>query len=98
MKKLNRIGVLSLAKFQGLMMAGMGLLLGLMFGATSSLLGGLVSQSGQDLGAMAGAGWLLALILPVVYGVMGFVMGAIGAFIYNLVAKVVGGIEIEIKD
>ena len=31
------------------------------------------------------------------YGVMGFIGGAIGAFVYNLVAGVVGGIEIEVE-
>lgn len=31
------------------------------------------------------------------YGVMGFVFGAIGALIYNLVAKWVGGFELELE-
>ena len=78
-------------------MAIMGLLFGLMAGGMSSLLGGLADQSGQDLGFLAGAGWMLVIILPIAYGIMGFVVGAVGAFIYNLVAKMIGGIEVELE-
>lgn len=34
---------------------------------------------------------------PVFYGVIGFVFGAIGAFLYNIVAGMAGGIEFEIE-
>ncbi|HWZ95327.1 MAG TPA: DUF3566 domain-containing protein [Opitutaceae bacterium] len=50
----------------------------------------------QRVGMMAfGAGF--ALFMPVIYAVMGFVFGAISAFIYNIVAKWVGGIEVEVE-
>ena len=39
-----------------------------------------------------------ALLVPVFYGVMGFVFGVIGAAIYNLVAKWTGGIEFTVED
>ena len=35
--------------------------------------------------------------MPLIYGAMGFVGGAIGALIYNLFAKWVGGIELEME-
>jgi hypothetical protein len=38
------------------------------------------------------------LLLPILYGVLGFVMTAIGAAIYNLVASWIGGIEIQMDD
>lgn len=37
-----------------------------------------------------------ALALPVMYGVLGFVFTAIGCAIYNVVAGLVGGIEVEL--
>ena len=37
------------------------------------------------------------LFIPVIYGVMGFVIGIIGAAIYYLVAGRIGGIEIEVE-
>ena len=47
----------------------------------------------------AGRDWrgIIALFIPIVYGVMGFIAGAIGALIYNLMAKWVGGIQIELQ-
>lgn len=41
---------------------------------------------------------VMAIIMPVVYGIFGFVGGAISAFIYNLVAKVTGGLEFTFED
>jgi hypothetical protein len=35
--------------------------------------------------------------LPIFYGAMGFILGVIGAFIYNLIARWVGGIEVEVE-
>ncbi|MGA2327767.1 MAG: hypothetical protein ABSH05_15910 [Bryobacteraceae bacterium] len=40
---------------------------------------------------------LLVLLLPVLYGIVGFIFTAIGCWVYNLVASMVGGIEIELE-
>ena len=45
-----------------------------------------------------GPGVIFILILPIIYVVMGFIMAVITAAIYNLCAKWVGGIEIELED
>ena len=42
-----------------------------------------------------GFGTVFALAMPIIYGLMGVIGGAIGAALYNLVAGWVGGIEIE---
>lgn len=46
-----------------------------------------------------GIGFAIAMTIaaPVMYGSMGFVTGALGALIYNLVARWVGGIELELE-
>jgi hypothetical protein len=44
----------------------------------------------------AGFGTGLALALPILYGVLGFIFTAIGCALYNLVAGWVGGIEVEL--
>ena len=50
----------------------------------------------QRLGVMAfGVGFAVAM--PFIYAAMGFVFGALGALIYNVVAKWVGGIEVEVE-
>jgi hypothetical protein len=35
--------------------------------------------------------------MPVIYGVLGFISGLIGALLYNLLAKWVGGFELELE-
>ena len=43
--------------------------------------------------AIGGAAMLaLGIIAPVIYGAMGFVFGALGAWIYNLISNWLGGI------
>jgi hypothetical protein len=44
-----------------------------------------------------GLGIGFAILVPLIYAVMGFVSGAIGALIYNLVASWIGGIEVEVE-
>jgi hypothetical protein len=41
-------------------------------------------------------GILLAVILPFFYAAIGFLVGALGAWIYNLVARRIGGIKISL--
>jgi hypothetical protein len=39
---------------------------------------------------------LLIVLLPILYAVIGFILTAIGCWVYNLIASMVGGIEVEI--
>jgi hypothetical protein len=47
--------------------------------------------------AVAGIMFGMGLFMPVIYGVMGFIGGIIGAAIYNLIARWIGGIEVEVE-
>ncbi len=92
---IKRINVLKLAIFQGALMAAFGLIAGLFVLVFGSMLG---KMGGDQVGAVGLIGGVGAVIfLPILYGIFGFIGGAIGAFIYNLVAGVVGGIEIEVE-
>jgi len=44
----------------------------------------------------AGFGVGVALALPILYGVCGFIFTAIGCALYNWVAGMVGGIEVQL--
>jgi hypothetical protein len=46
-------------------------------------------------GAAYGTGF--ALLIPVLYAFFGYVFVAIGCLIYNFIAGIVGGIEVEVK-
>jgi hypothetical protein len=45
-----------------------------------------------------GLGAIFVIFLPIFYAIAGFIGGVIVAFIYNLVAKWTGGIEIVLTD
>jgi hypothetical protein len=49
-------------------------------------------------GPFAFIGLGFAIFMPVIYGVMGFILGVISAAIYNLVASWVGGLEFEVEE
>jgi len=51
-------------------------------------------QSGGIIG-MFGIGFAIAF--PIIYAILGFIGGIIGAFIYNIAAKIVGGIQLEVE-
>lgn len=94
MHVIKSVGVLSVAKIMGLMYGCMGLLVVpffLLFVLAGSL-------TGQDKLPLAGVfGVVLAVLAPILYGTMGFIFGAIGALLYNLFAKLVGGFELEME-
>jgi hypothetical protein len=88
------VGVLSIAKILGLMYACMGLL----FAPLLLLMGVLAAAAGQRNNPLAGIFSVgIALLLPVFYGVIGFLAGLIGAFFYNVFARWVGGFELEME-
>jgi hypothetical protein len=96
---IRSVGVLSVAKILGLIYGCMGLIIAplfLMMGLMGSALG---QQQNSPLAGVFGVGFGigLAVLAPVIYGVMGFVMGAIGALLYNLFARWVGGFKLELE-
>jgi hypothetical protein len=37
------------------------------------------------------------VVLPIVYGILGFITTLIGAWLYNVLAGMVGGVELEVQ-
>lgn len=88
------VGVLSVARIMGMIYG----CLGLIFAPFFLLFGLIGSLAGQQKTPFAGAiGIVLALMMPVLYGVMGFISGAIGGLLYNAFARWVGGFELEME-
>ena len=90
---IKRIGVLRLAIFQAALMAAFGLFAALLLLMFSSMIG----VHTQQAGLFGAIGIVAVIVFPIMYGVLGFIAGAIGGALYNLVASVVGGIEIEFE-
>jgi len=103
MAKLRKIGVLFLTKLQAVIMAIVGLIAGILYSFGGAIYDVLVSTKVLSSSTTPGVGYgtalaFLALIaMPILFAIFGFIVGAIGAFLYNLVAGWFGGIEIDFE-
>jgi hypothetical protein len=93
---IKRIGPVSCAKIAGILYVVLGLIFGAIF-SMASLAGALASDTpgSAGIGALVGAGSIV--IFPILYGCFGFVMTLIMAWLYNVVAGVVGGVELDLQ-
>ncbi len=93
---LKRIGPVSCAKITGTLYAILGIVLGAIV-SLATLVGGLGSNTSgaAAFGAMIGVGAIV--VFPILYGGIGFVATLIGAWLYNVLAGFVGGIEMDLQ-
>ena len=93
---IKRIEPLSCGKLAGLLYGMIGLVVGAIV-SVAMLAGGL--GAGQRYGALGAgfAGVAAIVVLPIFYGVLGFLGAIVVAWLYNLAAGFTGGIEIEVK-
>ena len=93
---IKRIGPLSCAKIAGTLY----LLLGLAIGGVISLValaGGFAADvpEASGMGALIGVGSII--FFPLMYGCLGFFSALIGAFLYNVLAGFVGGVQLDVQ-
>ncbi|QTN34099.1 hypothetical protein HZ994_17825 [Akkermansiaceae bacterium] len=87
----------------GLVIGGLYGVLALFFSVFLVIFGLIAMVAGagsNDAAAALGGGVgmiVIAVILPIVYGALGFVAGVIMALVYNLIAKMTGGLEMTVK-
>ena len=84
-QQVTRVGPHQAGKILGIMYFLMGLLFAPVF-----LFGALL---GKDAGL---SGVLFAIAIPFLYGAIGYVFVALSAIVYNVLARFVGGIEIDV--
>ncbi|NNF00592.1 MAG: hypothetical protein HKN25_16355 [Pyrinomonadaceae bacterium] len=90
--KLKRIKVLSLAKFQAVLMLYVGLCAGILYS-----FGGFfydLFTIGLNWGTLLAFGALVGM--PAIFAVFGFVLGIIEAIVFNFFARWFGGIELDL--
>lgn len=94
MVTLRSVGVLSCAKIMGAVYGCLGLsfLPFLLIGGVAGLMIGKGSERMSGIALLA-----LAILAPIFYGAMGFVMGAFTAWIYNIFAKWIGGVQLDFR-
>lgn len=97
---IRRIGVGSAVKLFAAFYGVLGLIIGAFF-ALFALIGAGMSATAADesmpawLGAGLGMGAIVAF--PIFYGLIGVVSGLVTAGLYNLVAGMTGGLEIDVQ-
>src|SRR5919107_777595 len=101
--QIKRVGVFSCAKIYSITLAAMGLIVGIIYGLIFMVVGGaMMAGGGRDSGAAGASSLVIRVIMmvaiPVFYGVIGFIAGALGGVIYNVASGFVGGIELEIEN
>jgi hypothetical protein len=94
----KRVGVLSIAKMEALILAVFGLIIGVFYGMFFALLSAAMSSSSGNSIAVGGMGIAAVFIFPIIYGILGFIAGAIGALLYNFAAGFMGGVELELEN
>ena len=97
--QIKRIGVFSFAKVYAVVMAGIALIIIIPVGLISMIAG--AAFSGRDAGGAIGGifgGIFMMVLAQVIYGVLGFIFGALTALIYNVASGFVGGVELELDN
>jgi len=102
--RIKKLGVLSVAKIYAVMMLIIALIFSIPYGLFIIIfsLTGASNMGGNNALALGGggvvAGILVMIGFPIMYAIFGFVGGIIGALIYNVLAGIVGGVEIEVEN
>lgn len=93
--KLKRIGVISLAEYMTLIMLIFGVFYAIIYSLLAIYLGSLFSLPSilTGIGVVA-----IIIIIPIAFAVMGFIFGAIGALLYNLIARLTGGVSLDLEE
>jgi hypothetical protein len=95
---LKKIGAMSCAKVSGVLYAAMGLIIGFFF-SLISVFAAMFGSSGHDgaaFGFLFGIG--AVILMPIFYGVIGFVATLIAVSIFNFIVNYTGGIEMTFEE
>jgi hypothetical protein len=104
MARIKKLNVLSFAKFLAVLGALIGLLAGILYSFGGLIVDALVSigwvstteTPGLSYGSVLAFGALIGM--PVIFAVFGFILGIVGALLYNLfVGRWFGGVELEFE-
>jgi hypothetical protein len=102
-RRIKRVAPLQTGKMMGVLYACMGLIF-LPFFALAGVAGVFAQQTQQAQSPGTAPAVIIAammfgfgIFMPVFYGVFGFIFGVISAAMYNLIARWIGGIEVEVE-
>jgi predicted membrane protein len=99
--EIKKIEVWSCVKIAFVLFGVIGLLFGIFYAMILTMVGGILSQMGSEFESLGGLftgalGIFMVFFLAILYAVMGAVVTAILTWIYNLLAKGLGGIKLHL--
>jgi hypothetical protein len=92
MKKMKKINVIELAKFQAILMAPLGLVTGIIYSFGGTIYD-LVNTGSVNYGTALA--YIALVVQPLMFAIFGFVIGIIEAILYNILTKRFGGMNIN---
>jgi hypothetical protein len=103
--EIKKIDVWSVVKIAFILYAILGLIIGLFYAVILTMLGGIISQLGElggEFGQMTGfftgaVGIVMAFFMALFYAVIGAIFTAIFVWLYNILAKLTGGIRFNLE-
>ena len=98
MRTIKKFEVLSVMRVSAICYGAMGLIEGAFLSGIFVMMP-MAATSQQRLPPWMGVafGGLSVVLLPILFGLMGAIIGALGSVIYNVSAKYVGGIQVEVE-
>lgn len=94
MKRIKSFGVIQTAKVVGIIYFLLGFVVLIPLWLVLTAMGPLMRESDTPFMPLTGT---LLIMIPIFYGMLGFVITAVGCLIYNLIARWTGGIELEVE-
>jgi len=94
---IRRIDPFQAGKVCGTLYAFLGLIFGLLFAALGGMMTSSLGDGTTGIPFVGGFGMAAIIILPLLYGIIGFIMTIIMAALYNLVAGWVGGLKFDVE-
>jgi len=94
--KIKRFRILSVALMEGALMGFLGVIIVLLVSIIGGIHGGLMAPVGSS--SLFDFGIIGIIILPIMFFLLGFLLGGCTTYFYNLIAGWIGGIEIEITE
>jgi ABC-type sugar transport system permease subunit len=90
-KRVKKIGILQTSLISAIIFFFLSLILVVPIMLIMGIAGGFSDNMGFAFGG------LLLMFMPIMYAIMGFLMTAFWCWLYNVIAKKIGGIEIEFE-
>jgi hypothetical protein len=91
MQEIKSIDIISWAKIHALF----GIVVGLIYGICTAFVFGLFGIA-EEMSGVVAFGVASIVIFPIILGILGFISGAIMAFLYNIFAAKIGGVQLEL--